>query len=368
MLNEAWRYFRLFKQSSFGLNLPKGALLNYLKMHYGFLNEKIGPNGKTYPAVVNLYVTKRCNLNCSFCIFGRLGANPLNWEEHELTPKKFERILDIELTKKTLVFVFLGGEPLLNKDLPELVHMANKRKHLVSMTTNGLLLENRCPELFKSNMGGGGICELLVSIYDNTKEKLSHILPKVSHLVYAKASYVLLKSKLIESSKNDFCDLIDMIKMAKESGCKSLQLHLCMTAIDDNDLSETISQDDDSLYSQFIEACKNKLKGVSVNGYKGSLSLVPHKFAVFFQPPYSPLNRICMRPWFALNIDTNGNTVPCCRFQQSYHQPHCDNVFKDGEEIVNSPKAMELRKKLLDKNLPLAKECQNCTHINSSKM
>jgi sulfatase maturation enzyme AslB (radical SAM superfamily) len=157
MLNNFLRYFHFFKQSSFGLNLPKGALLNYLKIHYGFLNEKIGPNGKTYPAVVDLIVTKRCNLNCSFCIFGRLGAKPPNWEEHELTPKKFERILDIELTKKSVGFVFFGGEPLLNKDLPELVHMANKRKHLVGMITNGLLLENRRSELFKSNSGGGDL-------------------------------------------------------------------------------------------------------------------------------------------------------------------------------------------------------------------
>jgi hypothetical protein len=155
-------------------------------------------------------------------------------------------------------------------------------KTRLGVITNGLLLKNCSPELFKGNSEGGGICEILVSIYDNTKEKLSRILPKVSHLVNANASYVLLKSKLIESSKNDFCDLVDMIKMAKESGCKSLKFNLYTTVIDDNDLRETISQDDDFLYSQFIEACKSKLKEVSVNGYKGSFSLVPHKFAVFF--------------------------------------------------------------------------------------
>jgi radical SAM protein with 4Fe4S-binding SPASM domain len=160
--------------------------------------------------------------------------------------------------------------------------------------------------------------------------------------------------------------------MAKESGCKSFKFNLCTTEIDDNDLRETISQDDDFLYSQFIEACKSKLKGVSVNGYKGSLSL-PHKFAIYFQPPCSPLNnsesRECLHIW-NIHVEASGNTIPCCRFQQRYHQPHCDNFFKDGEEIINSTKAMAMRKSLLDKNIPLSKECQNCAHINAygSKM
>jgi MoaA/NifB/PqqE/SkfB family radical SAM enzyme len=349
------------------MNLPKGSLSNYLKMHYGFLNEKIGPNGKTYPTLSCIYITKRCNLNCSFCIFGRLGANPPNWEEHELTPKKFERLLDLEMSKKLLMIVFSGGEPLLNKDIPEFAYMANKRKHLLGVITNGLLLENCSPELFKSSSGKGSICDIQVSIYDSTKEKLSRILPKVSRLVSLNPTYLLLRSKLLASAKNDFRELIDMVKMLKEVGCKGLIFNLYTVPVDSNDLSEMISQDDDFLYSRFIQTCKSKLKGVSVNGYKGSLSL-PHKFAIYFQPPWSVAinqhSRDCKRAW-SLELDANGNTLPCCRFQQRYHKPPCDNVFKDGEEIVNSPKAMEIRKKLLDKNGPLAKECINCSDINS---
>jgi sulfatase maturation enzyme AslB (radical SAM superfamily) len=174
MLNDFLRYFHFFKQSSFGLNLPKGTLLNYLKIHYRFLNEKIGPTGKTYPAMSYIIITKRCNLNCSFCSFGRLGAKPPNWEEYELTPKKFERLLDLEMNKKLLMIVFGGGEPLLNKDLPEFVHMASKRKYLLGMATNGLLLENRSPELFKNSWGGEHLRHSTFHIRQHQRKALPH--------------------------------------------------------------------------------------------------------------------------------------------------------------------------------------------------
>jgi MoaA/NifB/PqqE/SkfB family radical SAM enzyme len=236
--------------------------------------------------------------------------------------------------------------------------------------TNGLLLKNRSPELSKSSSGGRGDLRHSSFHIRQHQRKTLPVLPKVSRLVSLKSTYLLLRSKLIARAKNGFreLELIDMVKMLKEVGCKGLIFNIYTVLVDSNDLSEMISQDDDFLYSQFIDACKNKLKGVSVNGYKGSFSL-PHKFAIYFQPPFSLLNssesRICMRPWCVLDIDTNGNTIPCCRFQQRYHKPLCDNVFKDGEEIVNSQECMKMRKSLLNKNLPLAKECINCSDINS---
>ncbi|MDR3243702.1 MAG: radical SAM protein, partial [Elusimicrobiota bacterium] len=279
---DIFRYLHFFKQSQFGFNLPKCSIVNYLKFHYGLIDDKIGECGKIYPVLCTIEVTKRCNLQCPFCIFGKF---PSNWQENELTPSKFEKILNLDLIKKTLIFVFSGGEPLLNKDLPKLVYMARKRKHLVGMISNGILLNE---EIAKSlaKVGGkdsiAGISDIQISIYENTKDKLSYILPKVSQYMPINPSFVLLKSKLLESSKNNFVDLIDMIIMAKESGCKSFKFNICAADIIKNDFSETISKQDDIIYSQFIEACKTKLKGIVFKGYKSDYSFLSKKFSLFF--------------------------------------------------------------------------------------
>jgi len=175
---DIYRYLNFFKQSKFAFNLPEGSIVNYLKLHYGFIDNKIGQSGKTYPAVCSMLITKRCNIQCPFCIFGKF---PSNWQENELTPSKFEKILNLDLIKKTLIFVFSGGEPLLNKDLPKLVYMARKRKHLVGMISNGILLNE---EIAKSlaKFGGGGIVFQGLAIFKCLYMKIQ----KISCLIFCR--------------------------------------------------------------------------------------------------------------------------------------------------------------------------------------
>jgi cyclic pyranopterin phosphate synthase len=89
---------------------------------------------------LRLSVTDRCNLRCSYCM-----PEP----EYVWLPR--EDILHFEEIE-TLVDVFLGlgvdkvrltgGEPLLRRDLPDLVHRLSSRAGIrdLAMTTNGVLL------------------------------------------------------------------------------------------------------------------------------------------------------------------------------------------------------------------------------------
>lgn len=97
-------------------------------------------------------VTDRCNLRCDYCMPVD-GATPyitkdiLSFEEIVRTVRVANR-LGIDRVRIT------GGEPLLRRDLPELVRMLKHETDLVelAMTTNGLLLGRNADALAASGL------------------------------------------------------------------------------------------------------------------------------------------------------------------------------------------------------------------------
>ncbi|MDR3243531.1 MAG: hypothetical protein LBT79_02150, partial [Elusimicrobiota bacterium] len=110
---------------------------------------------------------------------------------------------------------------------------------------------------------------------------------------------------------------------------------------------------------------KTKLKGIVFKGYKSDYSFLSKKFSLFFPKWHDESDgRKCYQPWHLL-LDANGNTGFCCRMQPFLNSGKCPNVFNDGENIVNSSKAVAIRNALLNPQLPLEKECVNCAYMNS---
>lgn len=93
------------------------------------------------PVLLHYYITNRCNAKCSFCDI---------WEEK---PKKDALLEDVirnlkEARNIGCKFVdFTGGEPLLNKELPQFLKEAKKLGFITSITTNGILFPKRAHEL-----------------------------------------------------------------------------------------------------------------------------------------------------------------------------------------------------------------------------
>ena len=99
------------------------------------------------PRMLSVEVTSRCNLNCPFCLVGM--QNQLPSTEHDLLPRGlgtmetdlYRKIVDdavaFGIEKMQLHF---QGEPLLHKQLPEMVRLAKERGLLTQMFTNGLPL------------------------------------------------------------------------------------------------------------------------------------------------------------------------------------------------------------------------------------
>lgn len=86
------------------------------------------------PHILLINVTTKCNFNCRYC-FG-----PKKESKKDPTLKQIEKIIDGELKKGIRTVIFSGGEPLLRKDISEMISYAKEKGLYTILHTNGFLL------------------------------------------------------------------------------------------------------------------------------------------------------------------------------------------------------------------------------------
>ncbi len=92
------------------------------------------------PVLANYYLTYRCNAACTFCDI---------WEKPSpyATPEAVEQNLYDLRRLGVRIIDFTGGEPLLHRELPRFLELAQAMGFLTTVTTNGLLYPKRAHEL-----------------------------------------------------------------------------------------------------------------------------------------------------------------------------------------------------------------------------
>jgi cyclic pyranopterin phosphate synthase len=124
---------------------------------------------------LRISVTDRCNLRCSYC---------MPEEDYVWLPR--EQILNFE-EMSTLVDVFIGlgvdkirltgGEPLLRRDLPQLIRLlADKPLRDLALTTNGVLLADQAPALHAA-----GLHRVTVSLDTLRPERFAALTRRTNH-------------------------------------------------------------------------------------------------------------------------------------------------------------------------------------------
>src|SRR5690606_3622979 len=87
---------------------------------------------RSKPVLCNYYVTYRCNAKCSFCDI---------WEK----PSPYITLEDVAQNLRDLkqlgvqVIDFTGGEPLLHRQIDQMLGMAHDMGFITTLTTNGML-------------------------------------------------------------------------------------------------------------------------------------------------------------------------------------------------------------------------------------
>src|SRR5512134_135522 len=96
---------------------------------------------------LRLSVTDRCNLRCSYC----MPEPEYVWLPREdiLQFEEIETLVDVFTSLGVDKVRLTGGEPLLRRDLPDLIHKLAARPAIrdLAMTTNGVLLASQAKAL-----------------------------------------------------------------------------------------------------------------------------------------------------------------------------------------------------------------------------
>ncbi|MGC8609539.1 MAG: PTO1314 family radical SAM protein [Thermoplasmata archaeon] len=237
-----------------------------------------------------------CNLKCDMCPFWRRKDEKLLSLEEEI------KMMDSLVAADVSFMGFEGGEPLLRKDLPDILKESHERFH-TSLVSNGWLLKSRINEF------GHYLDYLFVSI-DGLKE--THDLQRgvpgsfdhaIDGIKEAKKYVPVAMSTTITT--NNMGEVDKVIEMAER-----MKVGINIQVSYDYHKAGKISPEKDALYNTLIKLQKMKKDGAPIinsNSYFESL----------IDSWYFDKKWTC-KPWLTINIDPEGRIVTPCYVLNEY--------------------------------------------------
>ena len=295
------------------------------------------------PIMVNLATTNICNLSCIMCSLHSEEAKSKEQATDYFAKKK---LLETDKVYEVLDFVgkysinagvgfIASGEPLLDNRLIDFIAYAKSKKiPIISVCTNGTLIEQKGEELFKA-----GLNRMTISIDGATQE-----------------TYRKIRGTDLEKVERGVRKCVEYARQINSDGGKIEFELACVLVFDD--MSETQHKE---LYLSKWKDCRDVIKRITFN-----------ELAVFDEEGYETRNNAtidvasrmnCMYPYQRMMIDPYGAVSVCCTMSSSaYHKPYSvGNVYQnDLEEIWVSKEMSILRKEnILVKfnNFDICKKC-----------
>ena len=197
------------------------------------------------PSWVNIEVTKRCNARCNHCSY---------WQDD--SPPELADYTEIVKDFRPVVLSLSGGEPLIRKDLADVVRKFRPYCHFVALVTNGVLLnESRAKDLCDA-----GVDQISVSLdFLNDKhdvlrgvpglfEKIKRTVPELAARGYNMAFNVVMMDTNMD-------EIIPLALAARDWGVQVSYSTYCHLKNDNND--HTIANGDIKKLSGIIKELKS---------------------------------------------------------------------------------------------------------------
>ena len=253
-----------------------------------------------YPYSLLCELTYSCPLQCPYC------SNPVNFEHYtnELDTQEWQRILDEAAALGVVQVHFSGGEPLLRKDIVQIIKKARDLNLYSNLSTGGTLLTEKLVRELRS----AGLDSLQISIQDADSLNSDYISgglgsfdkKKKAALLAKNAGFPLTINVVLHKQNLDNIEAI--IGLAEDIGAERLELANTQfngwALKNRNLLLPTRTQVEHAV--SVVESARLRLKGKMEILY-----VVPDYFEQYPKP--------CLYGWgrVFMTITSDGIVLPC---------------------------------------------------------
>jgi MoaA/NifB/PqqE/SkfB family radical SAM enzyme len=330
--------------------------------------EQVGPERRAEavapPVCLYLEVTNRCNLLCETC--------PRTFEELEppadLAWPLFTKIVD-QLPNLKRAVLHGVGEPMLVRNLPDMIRYLKARGTYVLFNTNGTLLRPaKFPELVET-----GLDELRVSL--DAADRASYLAVRgkdfFDRIVRDVGKFTAYQKQVgattprvslwLTGLRETVQQLPDFVRLAARMGVA--EVHLQRLVFDEAGFG--MARAESSLFEATQLEEQASIDAAIALGHDLGVTID----ASGATEPGISLKRqgdqpwsTCRRPWSLMYFTANGRALPCCiaPFSARGYENYTlgDATQQDLREIWNGPAYRDFRANLLGDTPP--KPCQGC--------
>jgi radical SAM protein with 4Fe4S-binding SPASM domain len=313
-------------------------LLNYLGLRFSYSLSVLRGYPLFYgaPMAVSIEPTTACNLRCPEC---PSGTGTLKRPGGKLSLKQFESILAKLPTQTSWLTFYFQGEPYLNRDFPEMVKLAKKRRMFVSTSTNGHVLDiDNARKTIAS-----GLDKIIISIDGSDAETyldyrkggdFEKVIAGVKRLTKLKrelkspSPLVVIQFLVFRQNEHQ---IKDIATLSRSLGADVLELKT----------AQHYDYEDGNPYM------------TSIDKYSRYRKKKTGKYAI-----KGKMHKHCWRMWSSCVITWDGSIVPCCYDKNA---EHCYGNLqqKDFKDIWKGNEAGKFREQLWRSRKEID-ICSNC--------
>lgn len=275
------------------------------------------------PVLGEIAVTYRCNNRCQFCYAGCDSAGG-RLDCPDLDCSALKRIIEIfKHQAKIPFFSFTGGEPLLRRDLEELISYARDLGLKTNLVSNGRLINaQRARDLASAGLGSAQISVEAPSaeIHDEVCGVRGAFAQTTAGIKYLQDAGIEVQSNTTNFQKNKHC-VADMPRFGKSLGMSRMAFNMFIPT--------ERSPQNDALFIPYSEM-PPLIDAIRKGCYEAGVTFLwysPMPMGIYNTLARGLGNKNCAACDGLISVDPQGNVLPCSSWDEGV-----GNLLEQGFE------------------------------------
>lgn len=267
----------------------------------------------------SIIITYRCNLKCSMCELWKRPKEYNDKGKKELTTEELKKVIDDFKAIGTTGIGFTGGEPILRKDMTELIRYTKKKGMITHMSSNGYMINEKiASEIINSGLDaiGFSLDGATAKTHDSIRgvqgsyDKVINAITTFNKLNKDRKKKIIIVVVIVISTLN-LHEIKEMVSLLKRSGVDKIsfipfhdigKLADGTATMNKHQIKPEEMKQLDSVIDFLVETKKKEL---IIDSSENFLRLFKHCFR------NKPLPIPCYAGYATFSIDGYGDMYPC---------------------------------------------------------